>query len=192
MPSIANDLRESIYPECEITINEPSTYLSIRNSKRENELMSVKIKIEGLTKENFVAFELEKIKNKNNTALIKIDWINKRTDGIIYTYYENTHKFMIIEVKTQAPKGCESQFKSMHSFLCYLTKALELNNKLANNSEKIELSKVLISKRVNKNYINPRKVLFNDKINANEICYKSNEKDSIPIQELLDCKFMKI
>lgn len=190
--SLVELLGNSIYDKCIHKCGEPLTYINVHNSDRDDELKHIKIKIEGNKNSDFMFIEFEKIgKAIVNTNLINIDWINRRTDAILYVFHENIHKFIVIEVKSKNIQGCTNQFKSMHAVLVYLIQAMTLLDNTNIEIEKVKIAKVLVSKRIVKgNSGSQKKVYFNQKINANEIEYKENE--NLKFNKLLDCKFRNI
>lgn len=192
MESIVNQLREVLIEGCEIVINSPNTVLNIKNSENDGSIKLAKVDI--LNNDNsFFAFTLDKkeFRNKVDYSFINISWINKRTDGIIYKYHNGKHNFIIIEIKSSQPSGCENQFKSMDAFINYLIRAIELNNTNIELKNNTKIAKVLITGRSpqKRPMRNIPEVPYNEKINANEIQYKKDEKIPINLNQLLDCKF---
>lgn len=190
MRTISKEIKESIINGAVDELKQSDTILTIHNSENDGELKLVNINILE-NNDTFLSFSFDKkgINKKINTELISIDWINKKTDGLIYKYYNNEHLFIIIEVKTSNPAGCSDQFNSMVAFLSYLIKAVQLNNQELKLSKNIKIAKILITGRAKKKTDNKSGEYFNEKIDANEIEFKKNETKPISLNQLLNCKF---
>jgi len=198
MKSIASILRKSLIEECEITFPQNSSVFVIKNSQNEGDLKVVKINANKVDN-SFFAFTFDKreIQKLHNTDLITIDWIKKRSDGIIYKYQNSYHHFIIIEVKSNKAGGAKNQLNSMEAFLHYLIKAIQINYENIDSLNKIRVARLLITSRAyNKPFIKTKSmeqlVPFNPSINANEIQYRKDEKKAIPINILMKCKFKGI
>jgi hypothetical protein len=187
--SLINLLKDSINKKCIIDYNPPFTFLKIHNSDNDDALKLVKIKTEGINNLNILQIEIEKVgKNELLTSVLSINWINQRTDALLYTLHENIHKFIIIEVKTNKPSGCTNQFKSMHSLIVYLIKALSFEYNI--DFEKIKIAKVLITSRISKLEVKNKGIIpYNYRINANEISYKKEDNEPLTIMQILNCDF---
>jgi hypothetical protein len=187
--SIADHIGSILIESCKIPLPNTVCKPCIKNSENDGDLKAVKFEIDNSDASWFVfSLDLRKIKSKEYTELINCDWIMKKTEGIIYKFENGIHKFIIVEIKSRKPGGCGDQFKSMHAFLTYLLKVLELQYGVS-ILDKVDLAKVLISERVEKSKTGT--VYFNEKINANELHYDSRSRPIVSPQ-LLNCKFVRL
>ncbi len=185
-------IKTSIKDACVISYKDPLTILKIDNSDKDEALKQVRINVEGFSNNNLLQLNIEKVgKRTPITNVLNINWINYRSDAILYIYHENIHRFIIIEVKTKKPSGCANQFKSMETLIVYLLKALSIDNIF--DYQNVKIAKLLITSRISKLSLkNKNNIKYNEKIKANEISYSKEDKDPILIKSILECEFKSI
>lgn len=193
MPSIANLISKSIIDDAKIRLNPADTIARFDNSENEKDLKSILIDI----KQNddtilCFTFDIKERKKVLEVSVLKPkDWIRKKCDGIIYKFEDETHNFILIEIKTESSKHCKHQLNSMLAFMTYLIKIIEIEENLA-IMRNVVFRKVLITSRATKERIRPNKgVAFNKKIDANEIQY-GKIQSAIKMSNLLNCKEFRL
>ena len=143
--------------EIRLGYDSTSGILKINEKDRLSKIKS--ISIIGCLNECF-AFKMDGLKKNRKTHLLlkhSIENIHKGADAIIFCEYQKQKYILICELKSDKPKGFETQMKTSQAFVDYL---LSLSKKLKNiDVDSIKIVNVLFSTRIQKQPIVRKRLL---------------------------------
>lgn len=193
MLMLINDIKKLINPEVQIEILNKNGHGMIILEEKGKEAKLKRVTIRGFEANQTFAFKLD-VEGKRITNYLNpsAKYINKGSDAIIFTCFNNECYIFICELKSGKPTEKEYllQFKNSYLFIKYIHSLLEsfYHFKLLN---KFSIKYLLFDKQ-QKNKLNKTKIKI-DKIIPNKIISAENEIFYIyKIHHLAENEFLNI